>query len=322
MKGYELIKRSRAYAALHRDASEKRLAHAYIIVSPDAQSADMLADAFLAECVYGNSDGDSVERIREGGKADIVRLPHGEKVLVGDVDEITETVYFTPTELERKFYIIDRFDTANAASQNKLLKVLEEPPKSVVFVLKCSTVAAVLPTVLSRVRQVEIQPTSEEEITAELIERYGESPKVFVAAALSGGYLGLAEEIMRGKKEHEMFALALETLQGMRTSKQLLSYSARLMAHKESLSRLIGIFELILCDCMRASSGARAGLRFKSSVKEITELSAVYTAEAVIRLREAIVRAQSRLELNGNAQSVLDEFLFTMLEVKAKCRKS
>ncbi len=316
-----LIKKSGAYAALSRDLESGRLAHAYMIVSDDAQSADLLCDTFLAAYVYGSTEMECIERIRLSGKADILRFPRGEKVLVGDVEELIESVYYTPTELDKKFYVINRFETANVASQNKLLKVLEEPPKSVVFVLKCGKKEAILPTVRSRVRQVEITPVSDAEIITYLIERYGEAPKVYVAAALSGGYVGRAEEIMKSKKEADMFQAALEALKGMKTSKQLLTYSSRLIGYKEQLSRLIQLFELILCDCMRASEGVRAELRFKGNVREITELSKEYTAEVVIRLREAILRAQERIELNGNAQSVLDELLFSMLEVKAKCRK-
>lgn len=306
---------------MHRDVAEKRTAHAYMIISTDPYCADTLADLFLAECVTGSSDEESVEKIRRGGFADIVKIPRGDKILVDDVKQVTDTVYFTPTELDKKFYLIDKFETANASSQNKLLKVLEEPPQSVVFIIKCANKSAVLPTILSRVREVEIAPMAEEEITDYLIERYGESPKVYVASALSGGYIGLAEEIMKGKKEAEMFTACLETLKGMKNSKQVLHFSVKLMAFKDNLSRLIKIFELLLCDCMRASTGARAELRFKSSVREITELSDEFGIETVLKLREPIMRAQSRLELNGNNQSVLDELLFSILEVKAKCRK-
>ncbi len=324
MQATELIKKSRAYASLRRDLDGGRLAHAYMIVSEDRQSTDTLCDLLLASFIYGADDDATLERVRAVDKADIQRFPKGDggKVLVGDVEEIIDTVYFTPVELEKKFYIIDNFETANAASQNKLLKVLEEPPKSVVFLLKCSKKEAVLPTVLSRVRQVEIAPALDEQIAQYLISRYGESPKVYVATAMSGGFVGKAEELMTDKKEIDMFSSAIETLKGMKTSKQLLTYSARLIAYKDKLTRLIQTFELILCDCMRASSGVRAELRFKGNVREITELSREYTAEVVIKLRSAIVRAQQRLELNGNAQSVLDEFLFSLLEVKAKCRKS
>lgn len=322
MEGLELIKKSECYASLCRDLNSGRLAHAYMILSDDAYCADTIVDAFLARCVFGSDDEVAVERIKKVGKADIIKLPRGEKVLVGDIEELMESVYFTPTEMEKKFYIIDKFETANSASQNKLLKVLEEPPQSVVFMLKCSKKEAVLPTVLSRVRLLEVLPSSDKEIAEHLIARYGETPKVYVATALSGGFVGKAEEIMKDKKEMDMFQSALETLKGMKTSKQLLTYSSRLIAYKDRLSRLVQIFELLLCDCMRASEGVRAELRFKGNVREIAELSKDYTLEVVLKLQSAIKRAQERIEFNGNGQSVLDELLFTMLEVKAKCRKS
>ena len=318
---FDLIKKTRAFALLEQDIKKQRLAHAYMFVCPDSESLDTLEQLFLAQYLFGNTDSVTLSRVMEGRIADLVRLPRGEKVLVSDIEEMLDTVYFTPTENDRKFYIINKFETANPASQNKMLKILEEPPKSVMIILKSTTNTNVLPTISSRVRTIEIEPIDENVITDMLIEHFDETKKTFVASALSGGYPQRAMSIMRGKKEYEMFESVMQTMEEMKSSKQILPHSAKLVAYKDDLSKVIDIIEIILSDCMRVSTGAQTQLRLRASVREIMSLSKDYTAEVVLRLKEHLHHARERLKLNGNAQSILDELLFKMLEVKAQCRK-
>ena len=47
-------------------------------------------------------------------------------------------------------------------------------------------------------------------------------------------------------------------------------------------------------------------------------IASAYPPEAVIRIMPCFTRARARLKTNGNAAGVVDELLFSMLEVKAK----
>lgn len=319
MDRLSLIKKSAAYALMHRDVTEGRISHAYLIVSPDVKFAEELTKVFLSECVFGSSESGNAERTEN--LADVIRLPHGDKVMTADVEELTETVYFTPTELDRKFYVVSKAETMNEPSQNKLLKILEEPPSSVVILMQCSNANALLPTVLSRVKRVDVAPLSEQALIEYLTDNYGSDGRIYLAAALSGGYLGKAEEVINENRLSELFNLAVDTLKNMKNSKMVLSFSARIIVHKDSLADFIDIIELVLGDCLLASTGVRDRLRFKNAVKDIIDISGEYTAEVVVKLRPAIMRAKQRLSLFGNPQSVLDELLFSLLEVKAKCRR-
>ena len=151
----ELIKSSTAYATLMRDVKTDALSHAYLLTGEDSVSLDLLCDMFLAAAVGARYENGVYNRTL----ADIIYLPEdSEKVLVKDVNFLTETAFVTPTELTKKFYIIDRGETMNEASQNKLLKTLEEPPAVTVVVIKAANETKILPTVLSRCRKVELSP--------------------------------------------------------------------------------------------------------------------------------------------------------------------
>ena len=320
MDRYELVKATAAHALLSRDASENRVSHAYLLVSPDSATADILCSTFVGQLLFGSVSKENAERAARSG-ADIIRLPEGDKVLTADVEALLDTVYFTPTEHDRKFYIVDRAETMNDSAQNKILKVLEEPPSKVVIILKATSKNAFLPTVLSRVKLVEVEALPDSVLTEYLTERFGYSERTELAVALSGGYLGRAEEVMSGNRPEEIYRLALDTLKNMKNSRCMLGFSVRIMAYKDYISDFIDVLELLLADSMLVSVRALDSVRLKCAMDDLEVISAEYTDEVVVRLRPALLRARNRLKLNGNIQSVLDELLFSLLEVKAKCRK-
>lgn len=68
--------------------------------------------------------------------------------------ELIDDVYQAPVASNKKVYIIDDAECLNIASQNALLKTLEEPPKYVVVILVSSNVSAFLTTIMSRVNHL------------------------------------------------------------------------------------------------------------------------------------------------------------------------
>lgn len=69
-------------------------------------------------------------------------------------DEIIDTIYEAPIAGKRKVYIIDDAQLLNIAAQNALLKTLEEPPRYVVIIIIANNKSAFLPTILSRVNEI------------------------------------------------------------------------------------------------------------------------------------------------------------------------
>lgn len=69
---------------------------------------------------------------------------------VDTVREIRSSAYIVPNEADKKVFILENAHTMGSESQNALLKILEEPPAYVVFILLCPSSTGFLPTVLSR----------------------------------------------------------------------------------------------------------------------------------------------------------------------------
>lgn len=84
--------------------------------------------------------------------------------------ELIDDVYQVPVSGDKKVYIIDDAECLNVASQNALLKTLEEPPKYVVIILISSNTSAFLTTVISRVKTISFNGV-ENEVLKNYIEK-------------------------------------------------------------------------------------------------------------------------------------------------------
>lgn len=100
---------------------------------------------------------------------------------------------------EAHFVIIDDADQMTHAAQNALLKLLEEPASNIHFILTSHTPIQLLPTILSRVMQVEIIPISSMQTTS-LIKALGISDHA-TAAQLQFVATGLPAMITRLVKQ-------------------------------------------------------------------------------------------------------------------------
>src|SRR5262249_56191016 len=102
-----------------------------------------------------------------------------------------------PFEGRRRVVIIDEADALVAQAQNALLKTLEEPPSSSMFVLVSSRADSLLPTVLSRCPRLRFHELSPEEVAAALIRNGTKDVDAHAIAALANGSIGAAVDQTR-----------------------------------------------------------------------------------------------------------------------------
>lgn len=156
-----LIKGTTAYAIFSADRTGGRLSHAYMLHLPDPDSLRGALKIFAAE--FFGATGTLLSRIENESYTDLVVYPaEGKKITAEGVAEIIEDSAMKPVEGDKKLYVISGFEEASALFQNKLLKILEEPPQGVYFLLGAASLSPVLDTVQSRVKTLEIPPFTAE----------------------------------------------------------------------------------------------------------------------------------------------------------------
>ncbi|HEV3011776.1 MAG TPA: hypothetical protein VG499_00730, partial [Actinomycetota bacterium] len=146
----------------------------------------------------GDGTCDTCRRILRGVHPDVhLIVPEGDNLLVEDVRAVREEASRTHHEAKTAVFILDEADRMTEAAANALLKVLEEPPPEVVFVLVVRSVEALVGTVPSRARTLPFVSLSLAELTAALGDDLQLDPdQTAWAAAASHGRLARARALL------------------------------------------------------------------------------------------------------------------------------
>src|SRR5258706_15589440 len=131
---------------------------------------------------------------------DVFVIEPGENgsIKVDDVREAIERTAYRPFEGRWRVVIVDEADTLVAPAQNALLKTLEEPPSSSVFILVTARPDVLLPTVRSRCPQLRFRPLSPGDLARVLIARGYNERDAHAVAATADGSVGRALEASAG----------------------------------------------------------------------------------------------------------------------------
>ena len=150
--------------ALREAIAGDRVTHAWLFTGPPGIGKLHTARVFAAalNCPSGG-DGtcETCRRILRGVHPDVhLIVPEGDFLLVEEVRAVREEASRSRREARTAVFIFDEADRMTEAAANALLKVLEEPPANVVFVLVARSPEALVGTVPSRARTVPFVPLS------------------------------------------------------------------------------------------------------------------------------------------------------------------
>ncbi len=95
--------------------------------------------------------------IDDGSILDVVEIDAASNNGVDNIRQLREEAYFLPSVAKYRVYILDECHMLSAGAVNALLKILEEPPEHVIFILATTEIHKVLPTILSRCQRFDFK---------------------------------------------------------------------------------------------------------------------------------------------------------------------
>ncbi|MCL2821602.1 MAG: hypothetical protein FWD86_00165 [Firmicutes bacterium] len=293
----DLIKSTPAFDSIPKNAQS------YLFCGFDALACDLFAHHFIAD------------QTNKPQSADIIHLPKSDKVLVADIDFLTQSSIISPLELPHKYFVVKNADSMTESAANKLLKTLEEPPKKVKIILLASSPHAVLPTIKSRCAIVNIPPFDQAKLDKIIDTDFAANKHAAMAKELSMGSLERMKKALDGEFEKKVSAV-FEMLLFMRKSSQIVQFSGLFLAFKDDLADLIWILEVALADA--AKFLCKAELTFKSRRSDIEQICLFYNVETVLKMEQVFAHLKQRLRFSGNVQSIIDQLLFSLLQTRQK----
>ena len=278
--------------------------------SPGTQDIEFDACGVCAACT----------RIARNVHPDILIVEPGENgsIKIEQVREIVERAAYRPFEGRRRVVIVDEADALVSAGQNALLKTLEEPPASSVFILVTSRPDVLLATVRSRCPRLSFRPLGPDDIAAVLQARGHSQAEARAVAATADGSPGRAlqasaDDLVESRAiAQQALADAASTDDPRRRiegAKNLLQKSGAGGAaeNREQLASHLRAMESLLRDVELLSTRADARALANPDVQPALErLVRAYEGERGMRAFTAIDRALMALERNAGVKVVAD----------------
>jgi len=160
---------------LKTQLSTGKLSHAYLFTGSrgtgKTSSAKILAKA--VNCL-NPQDGNpcnccsACRTIDSGSCMDVLEIDAASNNGVDNVRDLRDDAIYTPSQVKMRVYIIDEVHMLSISAFNALLKIIEEPPEHLLFILATTELHKVPATILSRCQRFSFRRISQEDIAARL----------------------------------------------------------------------------------------------------------------------------------------------------------
>lgn len=218
-------------AALH----SKRFPHAAILEGGSTEDRMKLAQKIAAALVC--SSGGTVpcgvcsdcKKADANSHADILLYTVEDKPKAFKVDyvrDIRSKAYIVPNEADRKVFILENSHTMGVEGQNAILKILEEPPAYVNFILLCSSKSGFLPTVLSRSAVYNLGQAYASDSDAIPREKVVEAASAVAKAVIALNHMEIVKAASVFEKDQKLLRAALPVIQEIFACALRIKYSA------------------------------------------------------------------------------------------------
>jgi DNA polymerase III, subunit gamma and tau len=157
----EVVGQSQVTDILKLAVENQRISHGYLLVGPRGVGKTSIA-RILA---YSIND---IEYRLDDSNIDIIEIDAASNTSVDNIRDIIEKAYIAPVQAKYKIYIIDEVHMLSKSAFNAFLKLLEEPPKHVIFILATTDEHKIPATIISRTQRFVFRKIDNQSIIAQL----------------------------------------------------------------------------------------------------------------------------------------------------------
>ena len=299
-----------------------RLSHAYLFTGSRGTGKTSCAK-ILAKAVncQNPQDGnpcnccDACRAIDAGSCMDVLEIDAASNNGVDNVRDLRDDAVYTPSQVKMRVYIIDEVHMLSISAFNALLKIIEEPPEHLLFVLATTELHKVPATILSRCQRFSFRRISQEDIAARLqyvayqenIDLDDTAARILARLADGGMRDGLSlldqcASATAGELSAERVYACLG-IAGIRQTGELMSFVAdhdsgkalallnRLYADGKDMGALLDELACLTRDLMVLKTAPKDGIAMLSGVttdEQTVELSKRFSSGELVRMMDRI----------------------------------
>ncbi len=220
---------------------------------------------------------------------------------VKTVRDIIDDTYVKPNEADYKIYILGNCQGMNASAQNALLKVLEEPPEYVLFILTVTNKSALLPTVLSRCVTLKVEGV-DHSIAADYVAEFCNGTDYAEVRALADMYDGNIGKMIECVQEGKLgvvseYAIKICTAMLDKNEYELLTSCSVFSGDRAALLATLEVLRTVFRDALVYTDGSNL-LSCQADV--VKKLASALNKSALINLIGAVDGLREHTVKNGN----------------------
>ncbi|MDT5224848.1 MAG: polymerase subunit delta [Mycobacterium sp.] len=291
----------------HSSPGGGTMTHAWLITGPPGSGRSVAALCFAAALQCTSDEGPGCGSCRActttmaGTHADVRRvIPEGLSIGVDEMRGIVQIASRRPTTGRHQIVVIEDADRLTEGAANALLKVVEEPPPSTVFLLCAPSVDPedIAITLRSRCRHVALVTPPTDAIAQVLIDGDGlDADTASWAAAVSGGHVGRARRLATDPDARRRREQALELVRDAARPARAFAAGEELVAaaEAEAVALTVGRAEIETEELRTAlgagGTGKGAGGAMRGSAGAIKDLERRQKSRQTRASRDALDRA-------------------------------
>ncbi len=223
--------------------ANKACLHAYLFEGTSGIGKKKIAQA-ISKAILCRDDQDSLLFDNANFSDFLLITPNDNEIKTDEVKKIHEYLLSAPLKAEKKIVLIDDAEKMNLIAQNKILKIIEEPPEYAMFFLITSNRTLLIDTLLSRLIRISFNALSHDELKTYLEQNnlaYDEN-----AVLLSNGSIAKYREIIR-QEHNSTYDFVISLIKALRKQDNMALFDLAKQAeqYKDNLYELLDALEFL-----------------------------------------------------------------------------
>lgn len=231
------------------------------------------------------------------------------------VRNVISDAFVQPNEAEYKVYILGNADCMSVSAQNALLKVLEEPPSYVVFILTASSKSMMLETVLSRSVVVTLEGVPLDDGVKYISNHFDDVDKSNIKANLEAfnGNIGKAIDVLQEGKTGDLTNVCVELCKALVNDNEyaLLTACSVFQKDRQGIVFAMELLKNIFRDALIYSSGCDL---ISGQLETITLLKNKLTRQKLIDLIAICDKLKEMALMNSNNSLLITKICYSLRE--------